>query len=102
MYERKRDSYQDLYQKLDRLMESHREISQHLKQTNQQFISLMPAIDNQAYPGFDFDFRQKGLHEELERYISKESAHILHLGSARTEAYNQYEYYQTLLNKKRC
>ncbi|MGY3778102.1 hypothetical protein [Isobaculum melis] len=98
-YEGKRNHYEDLYQKLDRLIERHQETYQHIKQTNQQFISMMPVIDQQAYPGLDFDFRQKGLHEELEQYISKEGAHLIHLSSARTESYNRYLHYQELLNQ---
>ncbi|WP_147536183.1 hypothetical protein [Bacillus marasmi] len=99
-YERKRDEYYKLYQKLGDALLEHDKHVREANSANCTYINSVPNLSNSKIPSGDFDTKREELTAKLNSYFIYDLEKRTDIITATDKAYQRYIYYKNLAIKE--
>lgn len=94
--ERKRDEYYKLYTKLQDAISDHDKKVSEATASYNNYISIVPNLSHTKIPSNDFEPKREEKNDKLNEYFNRDKEKRSSLVSAKSKAYERYEYYRLL------
>lgn len=94
--ERKRDNYHTLYNRLSNALTEHDKKVSEAQSSYSSYNRSVPYVSSSRIPSNDFAPKRRELNTELMKYFNYEKDKRSELVSARSKAYERYQYYRSL------
>lgn len=94
--EKKRDKYKELAERLEDAIAEHDDKVSEAAASYRTYTHTVPNLSNSKIPSNDFDTKREELNGRLQADFQKDKEMRRDLMSAKSKAYEKYEYYRNL------
>jgi hypothetical protein len=94
--EEKRDDYQKLYNKLQKIIDKHDRKVSDAQSSYRSYVGAIPYLSSYKVPSNDFGPKRIELNKELNQYFTYEKDKRTQLITAKDKAYERYLHYKSL------